>query len=78
MGWSYLPDTTNVIDTSLSTEDTVSTDFLGDTSDFCSKDAQGLGHEVDSLLQGENLSAHIDVNFLRQVSSSDRGRDFRN
>ena len=51
-------------------------DFAGHAGHFRGKAVELIDHRVDGVLQFENLAAHVDGDFLRQVAVGHGGGDF--
>ena len=52
-------------------------DFARHARHFRGEGVQLVDHRVDGVLQLQNLAAHVDGDFSRQVAARDRGRDLR-
>src|SRR4029077_19453258 len=48
-------------------------DFAGDASDLARKGVELIDHDVDRVLQLEDLALDIDGDLLREITASDRG-----
>src|SRR5262249_40835802 len=65
-------------DVCLTTQATLAADFTSHTGDFRSKRTQLLHHGVESFLQLEDLSTHVDCNLLGEVAGRNRRSHLRN
>src|SRR5262249_55788664 len=63
-----LPNTADVTNLGLTAELTFGADLACDPGDFRSETAQLIDHGVDRVFELENLAAHVDSNFLRQIA----------
>src|SRR5207248_3161717 len=70
-----LPDTGHAFHLRLATEVAFGTDFAGDASDFAGKGVVLVAHAVYGVLELEDLAAHVDGDFLREVALCDGGGD---
>src|SRR5439155_6229197 len=66
-----LPGTGDAGHDRLTAELAVGADFAGDARHFGSERAQLVHHGVDGFVQLQNLAAHVDRDFLRQVCIGD-------
>lgn len=64
IGGQVRPHTLDTVDDSLTTEDTLSSDFQGDTRDFTSKDGELLDHRVDRVFQYSHFSFGFNLDSL--------------
>ena len=55
----------------MTAELTFGADFAGDPGDFRGKAAELIDHGIDGFFQLENLAAHVDGDFFRQVAVGD-------
>ena len=63
----YLPRPSDTIDSCLATQTTFSTNLPCDTRDLVGEDAQTLRHAIDSFLQVQHFTAHVDGDTFGQV-----------
>src|SRR5262249_56392171 len=69
------PNTGDVTNLGLAAELTFGADLACDPGDFGSETAQLIDHGVDGIFELENLAAHVDSNFLRQIAVGDGDGD---
>ena len=72
-----LPRAGDAFDVGLSAELALGADFLGDARDLGRERRELIDHDVDGVLQLEDLAARVDGDLLREVALRDGGRDLR-
>ena len=72
-----LPRARDAFHVGLAAELAFGTDFLRDAGHFGGERAELIDHDVDRVLQLEDLAARVDRDLLREVAVGDGGRDVR-
>ena len=72
-----LPSAGDAFDVGLAAELAFGADFLRDASHLRGERAELIDHDVDGVLQLEDLAARVDGDLLREVAVGDGGRDVR-
>src|SRR5581483_2969315 len=72
-----LPGPGHAFDSSLTAELSFRSHLACDSGDFVGERGQGVGHAVDGLGQGGDLTLGLDGDLLAQVAGGDRGRHVR-
>src|SRR4029077_12729114 len=72
-----LPDPGNPADVGLAAQLAVAADLAGDAGDLAGGGVELVDHDVDRVLELEDLAADVDGDLLAQVAVGDRGGDGR-